>query len=417
MDIKFINQPKELKMGEILKKRLQEKYDEAWLVSGIVKDSGIEYLMEDLETAIKNNMIINLLLGVDRKNTSKDILLKIISIGANLRVHVNREEDKVETRVYAFFNENGDSYVYFCGGKLSEGGLVENQCLITEIRYSKNEKEELKSFKNQLAQGTFNVFKTVDSEDIILLAKTGEILSRIIDRKIPTISELYGDKEQTIGEQIYDESSNIKLFDVNDLENIDIEFESGIELRNNVELEVEKEAKKDILKTTKTEKDLKRLLGKEEEEKENKKVKIIKDIKGLDTKNITTLLIEAGKIANSGADEGKVKIPKMISTLLYEFLEISESAEKEIEIEILDNKDGKSYETKAIVSSNAKGISIYSKEISKLNLEESDIIRILKENENKFKFEIIRKETNEYMVWERYCVNSIRGTARRYGIE
>lgn len=417
MDIKFINQPKELKMGEILKKRLQEKYDEAWLVSGIVKDSGIEYLMEDLETAIKNNMIINLLLGVDRKNTSKDILLKIISIGANLSVHVNREEDKVETRVYAFFNENGDSYAYFCGGKLSEGGLVENQCLITEIRYSKNEKEELKCFKNQLAQGTFNAFKTVDSEDIILLAKTGEILSRIIDRKIPTISELYGDKEQTIGEQIYDESSNIKLFDVNDLENIDIEFESGIELRNNVELEVEKEAKKDILKTTKTEKDLKRLLGKEEEEKENKKVKIIKDIKGLDTKNITTLLIEAGKIANSGADEGKVKIPKMISTLLYEFLEISESAEKEIKIEILDNKDGKSYETKAIVSSNVKGISIYSKEISKLNLDESDIIRILKENENKFKFEIIRKETNEYMVWERYCVNSIRGTARRYGIE
>lgn len=417
MDIKFINQPKELKMGEILKKRLQEKYDEAWLVSGIVKDSGIEYLMEDLETAIKNNMIINLLLGVDRKNTSKDILLKIISIGANLSVHVNREEDKVETRVYAFFNENGDSYAYFCGGKLSEGGLLENQSLITEIRYSKNEKEELKSFKNQLAQGTFNAFKTVDSEDIILLAKTGEILSRIIDRKIPTISELYGDKEQTIGEQIYDESSNIKLFDVNDLENIDIEFESGIELRNNVELEVEKEAKKDILKTTKTEKDLKRLLGKEEEEKENKKVKIIKDIKGLDTKNITTLLIEAGKIANSGADEGKVKIPKMISTLLYEFLEISESAEKEIEIEILDNKDGKSYETKAIVSSNVKGISIYSKEISKLNLDESDIIRILKENENKFKFEIIRKETNEYMVWERYCVNSIRGTARRYGIE
>ena len=60
-----------------------------------------------------------------------------------------------------------------------------------------------------------------------------------------------------------------------DLDNVDIEFDDGIELRKNVELEVEKEAKKDILETTKTEKDLKRLLGKDDDvqENENKKTK------------------------------------------------------------------------------------------------------------------------------------------------
>ena len=142
-----------------------------------------------------------------------------------------------------------------CSGKLSEGGLLENICLITEIKYSKEDKDSFKIFKNQLLQGTANNFKTIDREDIILLAKNGEILSRIIDRKIPSISELYGNKEQSIGEQVYDEGANLGLFNVEDLDNVDIEFDDGIELRKNVELEVEKEAKKDILETTKTEKE------------------------------------------------------------------------------------------------------------------------------------------------------------------
>ncbi len=418
MDIKFINQPKELKMGDILRKKLEERFDDAWIISGIVKDSGIEYLIESIEKGISNGTKVHMLIGVDRKNTSKDILLKLLSVGVDLNIHVNQEEDKVETRVYVFESNTNDSYVYLCSGKLSEGGLLENICLITEIKYSKEDKDSFKIFKNQLLQGTANNFKTIDREDIILLAKNGEILSRIIDRKIPSISELYGNKEQSIGEQVYDEGANLGLFNVEDLDNVDIEFDDGIELRKNVELEVEKEAKKDILETTKTEKDLKRLLGKDDDvqENENKKTKIIKDVKEINSENVTTLIFEAGKIAKTGTDEGKIKLPKSLATLVEKFLDVSENEDKDVEVEILDNKNGEKYNDIARFINNGKGISIYSKVIEGLALDEIDIVRILKNDETKYSIEIIRKDTTEYAIWARYCVNNLKGTSRRYGI-
>lgn len=420
MDIKFMNQPKEVKMGNLLKKRLEENFNEVWIVSGIVKDSGIEILIDSFENAIKNGTKLNALIGVDRKNTSKDILLKLISIGVNLNIHVNIEEDKTETRIYAFESKEGDSYVYISGGKFSEGGLLENTCLITEVKYSKEDKEEFKIFKHQLFQGTENTFKSVDKDDITLLATKGEILTRIIDRKIPSISELYGNKEQTIGEQVYDEGVSMGLFDINDLESVDIEFDTGIELRKNVELAVEKEAKKDIFEgTNKTDEDLKRLLGtkKDDEIEETKKAKIIKDLKEADYKNMTTLIIDAGKIASSGSESGKLKMPKALATSMVSFFDLVESGEVNAVLEIMDNKTSREYgESTAKFNNTSKGLTIYNEIIASLELGEDDIVRFVKIADGKFRCEIIRKETEEYLVWEKYCTNNIRGTARRFGI-
>ena len=211
MNIKFMNQPKDIQMGNILKTKLQDKFDEIWIVSGIAKDSGIELLLDSFDAAIKNGANLNIAIGIDRKNISKDVLLKLLSIGSNLKVHINGEENKVETRVYIYESKNADSYIYITGGKFSEGGLLENTCVITEIKYSKDEMETFKLVKNQLLLGIEGVFKTIDKDDIVLLANKGEIVTRIIDRKIPSISELYGNKEQSIGEQIYDEGSSLRI--------------------------------------------------------------------------------------------------------------------------------------------------------------------------------------------------------------
>ena len=416
MNIKFMNQPKDVQMGKILKTKLEDKFNEVWIVSGIAKDSGLDLLMDSFEFSIKNGAKLNIAIGIDRKNTSKDELLKILNIGANLKVHVNSEENKVETRIYVFESNSSDSYIYISGAKLSEGGLTENSCIITEIKYPLEEAESFKLFKNQLLMGIDSAFKEVDKEDIMLLASKGEILTRIIDRKIPSISELYGNKEQVIGEQVYDEGASLGLFNTDELENIDIEFDFGIDVRKNVELEVEKEAKKDIYEgINKTEEDLKRLLGKEIEEDSPKKSRIIKDITDIDFKNMTTLIVEAGKIADKGVTAHELRIPQSLSSMMNEFLNVTDK--KEIELEILDNKDNKEYIEKDVnMLDNGKGISIKCEKLSNLNLKEHDLVRILKESDTKYKFEIIREDTEEYNIWERYCINAIKGTKRRYGI-
>ena len=65
---------------------------------------------------------------------------------------------------------------------------------------------------------------------------------------------------------------------------------------------------------------------------------------------------------------------------------------------------------------NGKGISLKCEKLSELNLGEKDLLRIIKLSEEEYKIEIIREETDEYSVWERYCINTVKGTKRRYGI-
>ena len=105
-----------------------------------------------------------------------------------------------------------------------------------------------------------------------------------------------------------------------------------------------------------------------------------------------------------------------MATLVEKFLDVSENEDKDVEVEILDNKNGEKYNDIARFINNGKGISIYSKVIEGLALDEIDIVRILKNDETKYSIEIIRKDTTEYAIWARYCVNNLKGTSRRYGI-
>ena len=415
MDIKFMNQPKDVQMGKILNTRLEENFKEAWIVSGISKDSGIELLLASVENAIKRDMKVNVMLGADRKNTSKDALTKLLSVGANLSIHVNGDSNKVETRIYAFESENDNSYIYISGGKLSEGGLTENNCIITEIKYEAKEYENFKLFKQQLLLGTENIFKTVDKNDIELLAMKGEIVARITERKIPSISELYGEKENIVGEQIYDEGKSLGLFDKDELENIDIEIDDKIDIKKNVEMEAEKEAKENIFeKTNKTQEDLDRLLGIEKEETTSQKSRIVKDLNQNDFKNMTTLIIEAGKPLAKDKEVKEIRIPRSLAMLMPEYLNVE--TEKQINLDIVDNKTNREYSEEGKIYDNGKGVSISSPKLSEVNIEENDVIRIIKIDNEKYKIEIIRNNTDEYNVWERYCTNTIKGTKRRFGI-
>ena len=103
MEIKFLNQPKDVKIGEILVEKLKDNsFSRIWLFAGFVKDSGLDCLLEGIEEARKNGAVIECILGVDKKNTSKDMLLKLLNLGCKIRFHINDDDSKLETRVYAF---------------------------------------------------------------------------------------------------------------------------------------------------------------------------------------------------------------------------------------------------------------------------------------------------------------------------
>ena len=432
MEINFLTQPKEGKLGDIIKNRLKEGFDEVHIIAGMAKDTGFEDILTPIEEAASSTNI-NCYIGIDRKNTSKDMLSKLLSAGVTLHIHINTDSSKVESRIYIFESKEASSYIYSSGGKFSSSGLFESISTIIEIKYdsSDDDKKAFRTAKNSILQGTTNIFHNIDQEEIILLAEKGEISARITERKIPSISEIYGasqsfgpdsDNSPLLGERVYDESTSTSTIDLNSLEDIDIDFEPEISVRMNVQLEAEKEAKKEeqekenILKSLKkTANDLDKFYDNELKNKDTKKNATIHMSTEPDYQNMTTLIIECNKILEKGVGAGEFKIPKALAENLSSFLGTENNTFASLEV--FDNASGKTetdFSAELIISD--KGMSIKSTLLNALKPEEGDIIRLLKEEDNKFRCEIIRKNTPEYDIWQCYCINTLKGNKRKFGI-
>ncbi len=435
MEIKFLNQPKEIKIGDVLKRRLEENFDKAYLIAGMAKDTALEDLYEALEVASSNMSEVKVLIGIDRKNISKDMLLKVLSLGIKLGVHINTDEDKVETRCYIFEKKDGESYIYVTGAKFSSGGLFDNAALVTEIKYSKDDRNLFDSSMNSIKSAILMDFHEIDKDEVILLAEKGEIIARIKDRKIPKISEMYGNADEMLGEKIYDESTNNINLNLSELNDVDIEFDPVITVGRKLELEVEKEIREEkaereaeLRGVKKKESDLDRIYGKVSKDKEEKpKIHMSDEI---DYLHMSTLIIEAGKIAEKGADVGEFKIPKMVAENMIEFFggmdAFKEMADEKgrvrtkeiVPFTIIDNKDNSKIANESVeVILTDRGISLKSNEMIAKNIDESDIIRIIKEKDLKYVLEIIRRDTPEYNIWTAYLINTIRGNKRKFGIQ
>lgn len=426
MNIKFWNQPKNASLEKILNEKLKKGFDEVLFVAGMAKDSGIDAVYDSLTEAKKCGSNISIYIGIDRKNTSKDMLSKLLDIKCNLNVHINKDEEKVETRVYVFENKDGESFVYMCGSKFSEGGLTTNNCLIEEIIYSEEDRKLFENFKVTLLQGLEDAFKEVTLEEIKLLAEKGEIVARITDRKIPSIGELYGASKNnsidSIGNQVYDENSGIKLFEIPESEvDIDVDIDFSGEHKT-VELVQELEAKNDKL----AEEKLAQLFN--NEEIETKKVSIVKDVEDIDFSNVKIFVFETNKILAKGLGESEIKIPNYLYQNMQDFFgrkddfeTITEESGKErfgkkVTLKILDVLNNNEFKDEnAIMFDAGKYFAIKSEVIKDLKLEENDIIRMIK-NDEEFLVEVVRKSANEYPIWEGFCKYAMKNSKRRFGI-
>ena len=61
MEIKFLNQPKDIKLGEVLIKKLESgKFSRILIFAGFAKDSGVDYLLEAIKKAKESAYFLKL---------------------------------------------------------------------------------------------------------------------------------------------------------------------------------------------------------------------------------------------------------------------------------------------------------------------------------------------------------------------
>ncbi|MBR3281019.1 MAG: hypothetical protein IKI57_04160 [Clostridia bacterium] len=411
MNVKFLNQPKDVSFIDVLTEKLSSgAFSRVWLVAGFAKDSALDMLYDSLKIASEKGTKIECVFGIDKKNTSKDMMLKLLNIGCNIRFHINADESKFESRMFIFENENADSYVYIPGSKLSEGGITDNITIIEEITYSPDEKLDFSKVKASLENGiSSSDFEILTEEKLKELASTGDIMARITERKIPTINELYNgataDDENKVN--TYEEEGSV---DFKELLNQDIDIkiddEETIKVQDSLGEEVEHKIKK------------------QSSESEEKVItKIIPTEKDLDFEKVNTFIIP---ISNSSNDE--IKIPSSITSNLKTFfgyperfhMEESDKGNlKEIQItsiEFFANSNNiEKIDENAQIIFTVKTTSVKSDVLSEISFSEGDILRLIKKEDGKYRCEIISKETNEYVIWQNFCVHQIKGSTKKFG--
>ena len=435
MNIKFWNQPKMATLENILNENLVKGFKKVSIIAGMAKDTGFEVIYDAIVEARNLGSEVNIYLGIDRKNISKDMLIKLLKLGCNLFVHINRDDNKVETRLYVFEDEEDKAYVYQSGGKFSEGGLINNFCVIQENIYEREDRKLFDNFISVLMHANEEVFKSVDEEDIRLLAEKGEIVARITERKIPSISELYGSSSiDAIANDVYDESSSMKLFEIPESDDFDIDVDVDFSVEGDiksVELSVESEARKEKENKENIEKiaseKLAKFYEKDNEKSEPKKASIIKDVDNIDFSNINIFVFEANKIIEKGVGEGELRIPhylyeNMTDFFGKEFKNIVDDKGKEklarsVVFDVLDVNSGmKKEDENVLMYDNGKAFAIKSKVLKEMNVLEADIIRLIKENDEKFEIELIKNGSKEYDIWESFCKYTMKNSKRKFGV-
>jgi len=415
MEIKFLNQPNDVKMGEILTEKLSNgAFSRVWIFAGFAKDSGLDYLLESIKDAREHGTIVELIIGLDKKNTSKDMLLKLLNLGCKIRFHINDDDSKLETRIYAFESDISESYVYLNGSKLSEGGLTENLSLITEIKYLTDEKKEFNKVKLSIESGINNdKFETLNEEILKDLASTGEIVARITERKIPSISELYNIGEIDLGVQEYDENSTSKYNElVNKDIDIDIDFSDNVNVQSSLGEEVELKIKKEKIDSEGV-----------------VKSKIVLNDKEVNYDSMSTLIIPVNRVVKTGATAGEIKIPTVISINMAKFFEYPNEFHMErdekgnlkeiqkVELEIFESISKiDSIVSEVQIIQTEKATIIKAQELVNINIEEKDIMRLIKIETGKYRCEIIKQESSEYDIWKNFCTLSTKGSSKKYGI-
>ena len=412
MEINFYNQPKDDNFCNILTRALTSKeYEKAFFYAGFVKDNAIEMLYDALKAAMDNGMSISMVLGLDKKNTSKEMLLKLLNLGINIRYCINDEDTKLETRLYLFEGtENSVSYIP--GSKFSEGGITSNLTLIQEIKYAKEDKMLYSKLKASVESGLQDdAFVKLDEDNLKLLASRGDIVARITERKIPSINELYNRGDDTsVGTLDYDESSSTDYAElVNKDLDILIDVDGDVKYQTSLGEEVEHKLKSDA--------------------KEEKVIsKIVIPEKNVDFGNVSTLIYLLANKPNSGESSKEIKIPSAITKELSNIfgypngyhMEQDEKGtlkeKKTIKLTIFENESKQSVEdSEAAIYFQAKFTSIRSELLTQINIEEDDLLRFIKENDNEYKCEIIKKGSAEYEVWKAFCQNLVKGSTKKFG--
>jgi len=356
----------------------ESKPKKVYFFMGDIKESGFDILEECLIDLKARKLIV---IGVNRKNTTKKMLDTLISYTKSVYVFNNNKMVEFDSNICIFEYDN-KANVYIMNAHVSEGALVDNIATYTTIEYDLENKDDMASYKEYVD----NLVSISKLDDAIKLEKPvikelfdgGQIFTpKQYTHSVMTIAELLGEKKEEIkaenekdndieiaNDEIETKAEKIPTVDLSDMDNfaidIDIDIDDSIQ-KEELLLEM-KEPKKEEKASKKKEEKIKKieeivpeymetedidedfefdadavldieslLFEKSDIELDKKSInkKLTKEkeeseegksvTKKVDLTKVSNLIMELPKKATKGKDVSVIKVPNYIKDMIPDF--------------------------------------------------------------------------------------------------
>lgn len=205
---------------------------EVQVIVGIFKDEAYEVLKESFQKAKDNGVDINLVIGVDRKSVSKDVLSELLNLSKSIYVYNNNSHDDFNAKIYIFKFENTVE-VLIPTTNFTLKGITTDYSNVTKLSFDiKKDNEEYNDFMYGIKEYIYpslNIFQLLSTEIIEELSLKREIMSKKgKDSGLPTIEDYLkktADMHKKISDEEVEEKIKSKLNDI--IQEFDIQMEDN----------------------------------------------------------------------------------------------------------------------------------------------------------------------------------------------
>ena len=388
-------------LKEEMLKHSNSKLEKMYAVMGNVKESGYDVIEEAL---IDLKAKTHIIMGIDKKNTTKKILDNIVTYSRNVYVWDNNEDVELNANVFVFEYED-EAVVLTFAGDITDSVLETDTTMYTYITYDLiKDKKEYAEFIDKLTKDIKDNVEKLTKAKIAELSENKKIFSsRQYLHNVPSIAELLGSKDNAKKETNEDtledakkdfvEDEELPKVELNKFKDVAFEIDlSDMDLTlDDISVGVVGETKKKEAKVEKKEEhvldltealeqeaslgadieevahveeeeeyvvsdeiiDLEELLFEKETVKLDKK-KVEKKIKKeakekeenkpaskkIDLTKVSNIIMELPKKPTKGRDADAVKVPTYIREMIPDFFDIMENST------LVEREDGKYKEVK-----------------------------------------------------------------------
>ncbi|MCX8074863.1 MAG: hypothetical protein N2749_04675 [Clostridia bacterium] len=172
---------------------IEESPKKIYIYAGILKEAGFNIIEEYL---IDLKSQITFVIGIDKKNTTKNLLDSMLKYTKDVYVYNNNQVVEMDSNIYVF-EYSKKATVILASGNLSEGGIRENFSYYTMLEFDLNnqlDKDEYKKYIKALgSELESDKFVKLNKEYIEKLVSNKEIFStKQYVHTVKSISELLG---------------------------------------------------------------------------------------------------------------------------------------------------------------------------------------------------------------------------------